>query len=82
MNENLPQYRTGRAVITGRASLTLAETSELRRLYDQVADICDAAGQAMGGDEDPVPTMSELQQIKGLNDRVDAMIERIRAILG
>jgi hypothetical protein len=82
MNDNFPQYRAARAVITGRASLTLAETSELRRLYDQVADTCDVAAHALGSDEDLVPTISELERVKGLNERVGAMLDRIRTILG
>jgi hypothetical protein len=81
MNDSVPPHRAGVGVNTGKASITPAETRELRQLFDHLADTCDAASQALGS-AGPPPTGSEFQRVKELNARVDAMVARIKAILG
>jgi len=76
-----PPHPAGVVVSTGKASITPAETRELRQLFDHVADTCDAASQAMGS-AGPPPKGSEFQRVKELYARVDAMVGRIKAILG
>jgi hypothetical protein len=62
-------------------NLSPTETTELRRLFDLVADTCDAAGTVLGR-AGPPPLAPELQRLRELNERVAAAVERISAILG
>ena len=79
-NENIATYRAGKVVrIVG--ALTTTETIELRRLFDLIADTCDAAGIILGR-SGPSPISSELERLRELTERVDAMIERTKSILG
>jgi hypothetical protein len=80
-NENIPRYRAGQVVLMGKASLTNAETTELRRLFDLIADTCDAAGVVLGR-TGPPPIGSELERLRALTERVDAMTDRTKSILG
>lgn len=75
------QYRAGQVVSTGRTALTSTESIELRRLFDLVADTCDAGAVALGTPGTPMQG-SELQRLIELNVRVKAMVDRIGAILG
>jgi hypothetical protein len=81
MNDNVPLHRAGSVVNTGKASITPADTRELGQLFDHLADTCDAASQTLGSAGSP-PTGSQFQRVKELNARVDAMVGRIKAILG
>lgn len=80
-NQNLPRYRAGQVLRTGKASLTNSETTELRRLFDLVADTCDVAGMVLGR-AGPPPIGSNMGRLRELSDRIDAMAERIKSILG
>jgi hypothetical protein len=79
-NENVPRYRPGTVVRMGKA-LTATETTELRRLFDLMADTCDAAAIILGR-SGPPPMGSEVQRLRELSERVDAMIDRTKSILG
>jgi len=80
-NENIPRYRSGRVTFTGSISLTLNAATELRRLFDLVADTCDAAGEILGR-AGPPPKGTELDRLREVTVRVDTMVDRIKAILG
>lgn len=80
MNENVPQFRSGVVSRAGKDNLTSAEKAELRRLIDLVTDVCDAAsinfwkaGSTQAG--------LDLQRLREAHARVDAMVDRIGAIL-
>jgi hypothetical protein len=65
----------------GKDGLTDAETRELQDLLDRTADACDAAAVILEEDCVP-PEASDLQRIRDMAVRVDAMIDRIGTILG
>jgi hypothetical protein len=79
-NENIPRYRPGQVIRTGGA-ITPTQTTELRRLFDLAADTCDAAGQILGR-AGPPPVGADLERLRELNERIDAVVDRIKAILG
>jgi hypothetical protein len=79
-NENIPRYRPGKVIRTGKA-LTPTETTELRRLFDLAANTCDAAGQVLGR-AGPPPVGADLERLAELNERIDTLVDRIKAILG
>jgi hypothetical protein len=78
--ENVPAFRAGKMVRIGRPTLTPTETTELRRLFDLVADTCDAAGQLLAKAGAP-PLSAELQRLRDLRARAEEMVESIKAIL-
>jgi hypothetical protein len=79
-HENAPRFRSGNVVHIGRGTITNAETTELRRLFDQVADTCDVASQVLGK-SGPPPMGPELDRLRELSARADAMVERLKSIL-
>jgi hypothetical protein len=79
-HENVPQYPPGQVVLTGNAHITTAATIELRRLFDLVADLSDAAGEILKGAERP-PGDSDLDRLRVVTARIEAMVARLRAIL-
>jgi hypothetical protein len=81
MEENVPRYRAGQVVRIPKL-LSATETSELRRLFDLVADTCDAAVEVLVlGKAGSPPIGAEFERLRALNDRADTMIDRIKAIL-
>jgi hypothetical protein len=66
--------RTAKPVRVAR-SLDATETIELQRLFDLIADTCDAAGTVLD-------TGSDLERLRELTGRVDAMVGRTKSILG
>jgi hypothetical protein len=54
--------------------LNATETIELQRLFDLIADTCDAAGAVLD-------TGSDLERLRELTVRVDTMVIRARSIL-
>jgi len=66
---------------TTEKAVTPAEARELRGLYDKLAVASSAAGLELGR-MDASPAALETQGFKDLNARVDAMLDRIKAILG
>ena len=78
--QNTPPHRTGNVLPTGKPALTATETIELRRLFDVTADTCDLAGEILRG---PASARgSDLERLRLLTVRIDAMIDGIKAILG
>jgi hypothetical protein len=67
--------RTTKLVRVPRAALNAAETGELQQLFDLIADTCDAANMVLD-------TGSDLERLKELAGRVDAMVGRTKSILG
>jgi hypothetical protein len=67
--------RTAKLVRVPRAALNATETSELQQLFDLIADTCDAANVVLD-------TGSDLERLKELTGRVDAMLGRTKSILG
>jgi hypothetical protein len=63
------------------AHLTTAAAAELRRLYEELPDAVDAAGEALGS-AGAAPTGLALERFRELDARVVAITDRIKAILG
>jgi hypothetical protein len=78
--EITPRFRSGKVVYIGRATLTPTETTELRRLFDLVSDTCDAASQLLATAQ-PTPVGSQLERVRDLGARAQAMVERLKSIL-
>ena len=79
-SENVPPYQPGQVLHTGSTRITGTAITEVRRLLELVADTCDAAGQ-IAGRTGPAPIDSELDRLREVTTRIDAMVDRIRAIL-
>ena len=77
MTEEDAQYRAGGVVVV----LSQQETSELQRLFEQLASICSAACDTLGK-AGPGPVGSEFQRFKELTTRLNASVERINSIIG
>jgi len=75
MDEDDAEYRAGRVVVV----LSHDETCELRRLFDQIANTCDAA---CGTLVKALPTGGEFQRFKEMTARLTASVERINSIVG
>ena len=78
--ENLPTRSQGVVSIVGTTYLTHAAINEVRRLLDQVADTCDAAG-VIAGRAGPPPAPAELARLRELSARIDAMVDRLMKVL-
>jgi hypothetical protein len=58
-----------------RSSLTVSEITELQRLFDLIADTCDAGNIVLVNG-------SELKRLRDLSERVDALLNGAKSILG
>jgi hypothetical protein len=58
-----------------RSGLTANEITELQRLFDLIADICDAGNVVLVNG-------SELKRLRDLAERVDALLNGAKSILG
>ena len=79
-NENIVRYQSGQVLLTGGTRLTFTAITEIRRLFELVADTCDAAGE-IAGRAGPAPIGSELDRLREVTARIDALVTRITAIL-
>ena len=66
---------------TAGKAVTQAEVRELRGLYDRLATASTEAGLELGR-TGASPAAIESQRFKDLDARVDAMVDRIKAIRG
>jgi hypothetical protein len=80
LDEDTRPYRTLH-LGAGNAQLTTADAAELRRLYDELPDVVEAAAEALGG-AGPAPTGLKLERFRELDARLVAITDRIKAILG
>ncbi len=78
--ENLSKRSQGAVSIIGTTYLTHAAINEVRRLLDQVADTCDAAG-VIAGRAGPPPAPEQLARLRELSARIDAMVDRLKKVL-
>ena len=78
--QNPPPSAPGKAQLPGKAVLTAIEATELRRLFDVTAETCDLAGEVLRRAASAKGL--ELERLRLLTIRIDAMIDGIKAILG
>jgi hypothetical protein len=67
--------RRATKLVSVSRTLNAAEALELQRLFDLIADTCDAASVVLN-------TGSDLERLRGLAGSVDAMVGRTKSILG
>ena len=79
-NEEVPRYGPGEVLITGKATLTSTATTELHRLLDLLADTSGAASDLLRK-AGRSPVGAELDRLREMASRINAMVERIKAIL-
>jgi hypothetical protein len=79
-NEKVPQFWPGHVVHTGKANLTATATTELHRLFDLIADTSDAASEILKRAGRP-PAGPDVERLRDIAARVDAMVDRVKAIL-
>jgi hypothetical protein len=78
MDDDGGHYRAGGVTVI----LTEEEMGELRLLFSQVGQTCDAAFSIVRGVVTATPTGAEIQFIKELTARLNAAVGRINSIVG
>jgi hypothetical protein len=73
--ENPVVARRSAKLVRVTRTLNAVETNELQRLFDVIADTCDAANMLLGVDSGP-------ERLRQLTERIAAMIDRTKSILG
>jgi hypothetical protein len=79
-NADIPQIRTAKVARIARVALTPSETIEIRRLFDLVADTCDAASELLAK-AGPSPVGPDLLLLRNLRARAEAMLETLKTVL-
>ena len=78
MDEDGGHYRAGGVTVI----LTQEEMGELRLLFSQMGQTCDAAFDIVRGVDCADPSHAEFQFIRELTARLNAAVERINSIVG
>jgi hypothetical protein len=78
MDDDGGHYRAGGVTII----LTEEKMGELRLLFSQIGQTCDAAFYIVRGVDTAAPTQAEFQFIKELTARLNVAVGRINSIVG